>query len=257
MSPAPRLFVEQDLGEGARVDLSEDHSHYLAQVLRRKADDPVRLFNGRDGEYDARIVEVRKRQTTLLCGAQLLAQRASPDVHLLFAPLKRQRTDLVVEKATELGAARIQPVFTARTNSDHVRTDRLRAIAIEAAEQTERLDVPVIDEPAQLDALLFRWPESRRIVFADEAGDDDSRAWGGDAGRAPDIAAALQPFASEDAKWAILIGPEGGFTPQERTHLRNLPSVTPVSLGPRILRAETAAIAALTIWQSILGDWRR
>jgi len=257
MSPAPRLFVEPDLGEGARVDLTEDQSHYLAQVLRRKADDPVRLFNGRDGEYDARIVEIRKRQTSLLCGAQLRLQQASPDIHLLFAPLKRQRTDLVVEKATELGAARIQPVFTARTNADHVRTDRLRAIAVEAAEQTERLDVPAIDEPLSLDALLARWPDDRRIIFADEAGDDDSRAWGGDIGRAPAVAAALQPFLSQSAKWAILIGPEGGFTPQERAHLRNLASITPVSLGPRILRAETAAIATLTIWQSILGDWER
>jgi 16S rRNA (uracil1498-N3)-methyltransferase len=256
MSTTPRLFVEPDLCEHARVDLSEDQAHYLTQVLRKKADDPVRLFNGRDGEYNARIIEVKKRQTSLLCTAQTRPQTASADVHLLFAPLKRQRTDIIVEKATELGAARIQPVFTARTNSDHVRTDRLRAIAIEAAEQTERLDVPAIEEPAALDSLLSRWPDNRRIIFADESGDDDSRAWGGDSGRAQPIAAALQPFASQDLKWAILIGPEGGFTPEERAHLRARPAVTPASLGPRILRAETAAVAALTIWQSILGDWR-
>jgi len=256
MATPPRVYLEADLSEGARVDLSEDQSHYLTQVLRKKADDPVRLFNGRSGEYGASIVEVKKRHTTLLCGAQLRPQSASPDIHLLFAPLKRQRTDMIVEKATELGAAHIQPVFTARTNSDHVRTDRLRAIAVEAAEQTERLDVPVIEEPEPLQSRLFRWPESRRIIFADESGDDDSRAWGGDPGRAPPVAAALQPFTSQDVKWAILIGPEGGFTPEERMHLRGLLHVTPISLGPRILRAETAALAALTIWQSILGDWR-
>lgn len=256
MATTPRLFVDSTLEADGGVSLSEDQARYLGQVLRKKPGDVVRVFNGRDGEYAAHIADFTKRGGELVCQAQTRAQAASPDVHLLFAPLKRQRTDMIVEKATELGAARIQPVFTARTNSDHVRTDRLRAIAIEAAEQTERLDVPAVEEPAALESLLFRWPESRRIIFADESGDDDSRAWGGDAGRAQPIAAALQPFASQEVKWAILIGPEGGFTPEERAHLRTLAYVTPVSLGPQILRAETAALAALTIWQSILGDWR-
>ena len=256
MATTPRLFVESVLEADGGVSLLEDQARYLGQVLRKKPGDVVRVFNGRDGEYSAHISNFTKRGGALVCQTQTRAQAVSPDIHLLFAPLKRQRTDMIVEKATELGAARIQPVFTARTNSDHVRTDRLRAIAIEAAEQTERLDVPLIDEPTPLDSLLFRWPENRRIIFADESGDDDSRAWGGEAGRAPAIAAALQPHASQDVKWAILIGPEGGFTPEERAQLRSLPQVTPVSLGPRILRAETAAMAALTIWQSILGDWR-
>ena len=256
MATTPRLFVDSVLEAEGGVSLSEDQARYLGQVLRKKPGDVVRVFNGRDGEYSAHIADFTKRGGELVCQVQTRAQATSPDIQLLFAPLKRQRTDLIVEKATELGAARIQPVFTARTNSDHVRTDRLRAIAIEAAEQTERLDVPVIEEPAPLASLLFRWPENRRIIFADESGDDDSRAWGGDAGRAPPIAAALQPYASQNTQWAILIGPEGGFTPEERAHLRTLPCVTPVSLGPRILRAESAAIAALTIWQSILGDWR-
>lgn len=256
MATTPRLFVESVLEADGGVSLSEDQARYLNQVLRKKPGDVVRVFNGRDGEYAARIAGFTKRGGELVCKEQTRAQAASLDIHLLFAPLKRQRTDTVIEKATELGAARIQPVFTARTNSDHVRTDRLRAIAIEAAEQTERLDIPAIEEPAPLDSLLFRWPENRRIIFADESGDDDSRAWGGDAGRAQPIAAALQSHASQDVKWAILIGPEGGFTPEERAHLRTLPCVTAVTLGPRILRAETAALAALTIWQSILGDWR-
>lgn len=255
MSTPPRLFVESDLQTDGGVSLSSDQARYLNQVLRKKPGDAVRVFNGRDGEYSARIADFTKHGGELVCEAQTRAQAPSPDLHLLFAPLKRQRTDLVVEKATELGVTTIRPVFTSRTNADNVRVDRLRTISIEAAEQTERLDIPKIIEPLALEKVIDQWEPGRRLIFADEAGDNAEAPWGGSAGRAAPILEALTPHRGEGARWAILIGPEGGFSPQERSALRGLDFVTPVSLGPRILRAETAVLASVTIWQAILGDW--
>ncbi|MET0547083.1 MAG: 16S rRNA (uracil(1498)-N(3))-methyltransferase [Caulobacterales bacterium] len=256
MSATPRLFVDDDLSDGASLDLSDEHARYLNQVLRKKLGDPVRVFNGRDGEFEARVENFSKHGGSLTCEHRTREQTTSPDLHLLFAPLKRQRTDLVVEKATELGASVILPVFTARTNADTVRTDRLRAICIEAAEQTERLEIPQVGEPLTLDKALDNWPQDRRLIFADESGDDGAAPWGGATGRAAPILEALTPFKDKQSRWAILIGPEGGFSPDERSTLRTLPFVTSVSLGPRILRAESAALAAMAVWQSVLGDWR-
>jgi 16S rRNA (uracil1498-N3)-methyltransferase len=181
-------------------------------------------------------------------------QATPPDLWLLFAPLKKTRTDFVVEKAVELGVREIRPVLTERCEAQAVRTDRLQRIAIEAAEQTERLDVPPVREARRLDLALKDWDPARLLYFCDEAGDEGDRPWGGEAGRAAPMADVLK--AAPAPAGAILIGPEGGFSPAERTMLRKLDFVRPVGLGPRILRAETAAAAALAIWQAVLGDWR-
>lgn len=248
MSATPRLYVANDLAPGDTIALAEEQSHYLARVMRLGTGDPVRLFNGRDGEFDAAIAAAGKREVTLKLGSRTREPAAPPDLWLLFAPLKKANTDLVVEKAVELGVAEIYPVLTERTGAENVRTDRLKRIAIEAAEQTERLDVPPVREAADLSALLAGWPKDRRLFFADEAGDEGGKPWGGSAGRAG-------PMPRVDGPAAILIGPEGGFTPAERSRLRGFSFVTPIGLGPRILRAETAAISALTLWQALNGDW--
>jgi len=189
---------------------------------------------------------------------KLREARPVPDLELLFAPVKRHATDLIIEKATEIGAARIRPIITQRTIAETVRLDRLSAIAREAAEQTERFDAPEIFAPMPLGKALDGWDATRVLIFADEAGDDEGRAWGGEAGRAPPLLEALAALAARGpAKLALLIGPEGGFTPEERRMLRDAEFVMPASLGPRILRAETAVIAALTLVQAQWGDWGR
>lgn len=256
MSSVPRLYVGFDLAAGVAASLDAEQSNYLARVLRLGEGAPVRLFNGRDGEWTAHIVEAGRKSVTVEAAEQTRLQPAEtgPFVHLWFAPVKKARTDFIVEKATELGARSIRPVITARTQSERVRTDRLAKIALEAAEQTERLDLPDIQEPASLTAALAALPKDARLIYCDEAGDDETAPWGGPAGRAAPLAEALEALPKEDA--VILIGPEGGFTPEERASLRALENVTPVSLGPRILRAETAALSALAVWQSKVGDWR-
>lgn len=254
MSATPRLHVAQDLAAGAVVVLDEEQAHYLTRVMRLAIGDPVRLFNGRDGEFDARIASVGKRDARLAIGARARDQVSAPDLWLLFAPLKKSRTDFLVEKATELGASELWPVLTRRTGAESVRIDRLHRIAVEAAEQTERLDVPVVRDAQSLEAALRDWPPDRPLFFADEAGEDGERPWGGDVGRAPPLAEALSQNRARSG--AILIGPEGGFDPAERAWLRGQAFVRPIGLGPRILRAETAAIAALSLWQAALGDWR-
>ena len=241
-----RLYVPHDLSAGVRFDLGEGQSRYLASVMRQTVGDELRVFNGRDGEWRAQICVIGKRAVSLLAMGQVAPQSFGPDLDLVIALVKRARLEAIVEKATELGARRIRPVITARTNADHTRVDRLRAIAVEAAEQSGRLDAPNLDAPVKLDALLADWDGGRRLLFCDEAGDAPAAA---------DALAGLAGAGNAGA-WAILIGPEGGFTPNERQHLRDLPFATAVSLGPRILRADTAAISALTLWQSILGDWR-
>jgi 16S rRNA (uracil1498-N3)-methyltransferase len=243
----PRLYVTQALTEGARIDLEASQAHYLRNVLRLAVGGGVRLFNGRDGEWETILAEIGRRSTALEVGKRLRAQHEEPDVWLCFAPVKRARLDFLVEKASELGVARLVPVFTARTVVERVNLDRLRANAVEACEQSERLTVPQIADPVDLAQLLAGWPGGRRIMVCDETG-----------GGTP-IAAALAALdeAARVAPWSILIGPEGGFTRAELDRVGAMPGVTAVGLGPRILRADTAALAALALWQALLGDWRR
>jgi 16S rRNA (uracil1498-N3)-methyltransferase len=238
-----RLFIPHDLAPGAVLDLDEGQSRYLAAVMRQAVGDEVAAFNGRDGEWRARVAAVGKRSVRLEALARTRPQAAGPDLDLVIALVKRARLETIVEKAAELGARRVRPVVTERTNADHTRVDRLQAIAVEAAEQTGRLDVPQVLEPVRLDRLLADWEAGRRLLFCDEAGD---------------AAPVLQTLASQGggARWAILIGPEGGFSPAERARLRALDFAVAATLGPRILRADTAAISALTLWQAALGDWR-
>jgi 16S rRNA (uracil1498-N3)-methyltransferase len=256
MSATPRLYVAPDLGEGEDITLDADQSHYLTRVMRLGLGAPVRVFNGRDGEYDAEVGEGTKSAAVLKLKTRMREQHRVPDLWLMFSPLKKARTDFLVEKAVELGVAELHPTLTERSDADVVRVDRLQRIAIEAAEQTERLDVPVVREAEKLAGRLasWAWDATRTLIYADEAGDEGEKPWGGDAGRAPPIADVVAELRGKPV--AILIGPEGGFSPVERKRLRELPYVRPVGLGPRILRAETAAVAALTIYQSVAGDWR-
>lgn len=237
-----RLHVPQPLSVGAAVLPMLDQSRYLTQVMRLKAGDALLVFNGADGEWRCVVAEVLKKGVVLRADEQVRAQTTVPDVHLLIAVVKKSALEFTVEKATELGAARIGLVTTRRTQGDRVRMDRLEAIAVESAEQTGRLDVPAIDLPVKLEALLDGWDASRRLMFCDETGGEPAMR-------------ALSVVGS--GAWAILIGPEGGFALEERDRLRALPFTTAVSLGPRVLRADTAATAALTLWQAAVGDWER
>lgn len=236
-----RLYVTAPLGEGASVPAGEGQAHYLLHVMRAKAGDSVRLFNGRDGEWLARIAQAGKRGVVLTCRARTAPQADVPDVWLAFAPVKKTPADYLVQKATELGVAALLPVFTRRTIVARVNEERMAANAIEAAEQSARLSVPEVRPPVTFDKLLASWPKERRIFFCDEGGD------------APPLAEAARDAPAGSA--AILTGPEGGFDPAEREALRALSFVTPVTLGSRILRADTAALAALAVWQSVRGDW--
>jgi len=236
-----RLFVDHPLGEGQTVPLERDQAHYLFGVMRRGTGDGVLLFNGRDGEWLATVAEAGKRAGSLACVSQSGPQRMPPDLWLLFSPIKKARTDFIVEKAAEMGAARILPVQADFTNSERIRQDRLQAHAVEAAEQCGGTYVPEVSNLQKLDRLLSDWPDDRQLMFCDE-----SRT-------AAPVLPALQGAAP--GPWAILIGPEGGFAPEEAARLHALPGVLPVTLGPRILRADTAAAAAVTAWQAVLGDW--
>ncbi|MBF9048696.1 16S rRNA (uracil(1498)-N(3))-methyltransferase [Roseobacter sp. HKCCD9010] len=235
-----RLYVEHPLGPGQMVPLSREQAHYLFGVMRQAVGGAVLLFNGRDGEWRAEIAEAGKRGGVLACVEQTAPLQMPPDLWLLFAPIKKTRTDFIVEKAAELGAARICPVQTEFTNAERIRQDRLQAHAVEAAEQCGGTYVPEVVGLQKLSAVLADWLEDRHLIFADEA--------------LVGAKAALER-APDGSKWAILIGPEGGFSPSERDRLHGLPYVTPISLGPRILRADTAAVAALTLFQATKGDW--
>jgi 16S rRNA (uracil1498-N3)-methyltransferase len=248
-----RLFVADALAEGGSIQCSPEQGRYLMAVMRLGPGDALLLFNGRDGEWLARVGEVSKRGCRLEPERRVRPQAEGSDLELLIALVKRNRLETIVEKATELGARRIRPVITRRTQADHTNVSRLQAIATEAAEQTGRLDVPEVAEPVRLDKLLDGWPADRSLMFCDEAGDDPGAEWGGSQGRARPALEALKDHAR--GSWGLLIGPEGGFAPEERARLRALAPVTPVTLGPRILRADTAAISALTLWQAALGDW--
>jgi 16S rRNA (uracil1498-N3)-methyltransferase len=235
-----RLFVDAPLGEEQSILLDRDQANYLFNVMRLSVGAFVSVFNGKDGEWQAEVVEATKRKGILVARSQSLPQLNPPDLWLLFAPIKKARTDFIVEKATEMGASRICPVGTDFTNSDRIRQDRLQAHAVEAAEQCGGTFVPPVDELAKLGSVLDTWPADRRLLFCDEK----------------KVGETVQNLSGQsEGKWAILIGPEGGFSDAETERLRSLEFVSSISLGPRILRADTAAVAALTVWQQALGDW--
>ena len=240
-----RLFVPSALADGVHAEPSEDQSRYLMAVMRLQLGDELLLFNGRDGEWLFRVSGVSKRGCRLTAERLTRPQAEGPDLDLVIALVKRARLETIVEKATELGVRRIRLAITRRTQADHTNVSRLQAIATEAAEQTGRLDVPQVVEPIKLERMLDAWDADRRLMFCDEAGDDPSEDWGGAEGRARPALEALKD--AERCAWAVLIGPEGGFAPEERERLRGSNRVTPVTLGPRILRADTAAISALTL----------
>jgi len=234
-----RLYVDQPLGEAQSVALSRDQAHYLFGVMRLKVGAPVALFNGLDGEWQSEVIEAGKRKGILICRSQSAPQHNPPDLWLLFAPIKKARTDFIVEKATEMGASRICPIQTDFTNAERIRRERLQAHAVEAAEQCGGTFVPPVDELTTLSKCLDTWSKDRSLMFCDEV-----------------LAGKSQPIPRNPGAWAILIGPEGGFSEAERTRLKKLKSSHSVSLGPRILRADTAVVAALTLWQLNVGDWR-
>ncbi|MCE6951193.1 16S rRNA (uracil(1498)-N(3))-methyltransferase [Cereibacter sphaeroides] len=250
-----RLYVDQPLGQGQPVPLTQDQAHYLFGVMRLGPGACVLVFNGRDGEWRADVAEVGKRGGTLVCAAQTAPLRLPPDLWLMFAPIKKARTDFIVEKAAEMGAARILPVQTRFTNSERIRQDRLQAHAVEAAEQCGGTFVPEVADLVPLDRLLDRWPADRRIMWCDETLLGARAGLLEGAGQGPARGFEEEPKRPSPGPWAILIGPEGGFSEAEQDRLRRMPQVVPVSLGPRILRADTAAVAALALWQSVLGDW--
>ncbi len=242
---ATRLFVEDDLAAGRSVGLDHARAHFLRSVLRLGRGAAVALFNGRDGEWRARIEGLGKGWASLEVEAPLRPQDATPDIWLLFAPIKRARIDFLAEKATELGVARLLPVTTRHTAVSRVNCERLAANAREAAEQCERLSVPEVAEPRRLFDLLADWPCERRLLVCAEAG------------AARPLAEVLGEAADGPrGPWALLTGPEGGFAESELDALRKLPFVTTVGLGPRVLRSDTAALAALACWQAVLGDGR-
>jgi 16S rRNA (uracil1498-N3)-methyltransferase len=239
-----RLFVPDDLSLDVALVLKPEQARYLTSVMRLGLGEEVALFNGRDGAWSAKLSLITKKACQLTIERQLAAQTEGPDLDLIVALVKRGPLETIIEKATELGCRRICLITTRRTNAGHVNLERLQAIATEAAEQCERLDVPQVLSPQPLESLLAGW-DTRRLMFCDEAGD------------AKPVLSALegQGAGQEAGPWAVLIGPEGGFAPEERVRLRALEAVVPVTLGPRILRADTAAISALSLWQAALGDW--
>lgn len=237
-----RLYVQTPLGPGQEVALGKDQAHYLFGVMRQSVGAPVLIFNGKNGEWLAEVVEAGKRAGMLVCKTPTAPQHDAPDLWLCFAPIKKARTDFIAEKACEMGARCLVPVMTHHTNSERVRCDRLHAHAIEAAEQCGITSVPEVTDAVTLEKLLDHWPSNRQILFCDETG--------------PRPAAAEVLSRADKGPWAILIGPEGGFSHEEADRLHKMPQAHAVSLGPRILRADTAAVAALTIWQTVMGDWK-
>jgi 16S rRNA (uracil1498-N3)-methyltransferase len=236
-----RLYLAADLSKGARIPASPEQANYLLNVLRMRSGAQVRLFNGRDGEWIAAIAEISKRTCVLVLEGQSRAQSAGPDIDYLFAPLKRSRLDYMVQKAAEMGVRRLRPVITRHTIAERVNLERITANAIEAAEQCGVLWVPEVQAPVKLEAALNSWDAGRPLIFADEA------------------AAIANPIdtlrAIPKGPIAVLIGPEGGFHPDERAMLRAQTYTSSISLGPRIMRADTAAVAVLALVNAVLGDW--
>lgn len=240
--PKIRLYVELPFRDGVPIPITKDQAHYLANVMRQSQGDHILMFNGADGEWLGRLEEVNRKRGVVMPIEQVRPQDQLPDLWLLFAPIKRARFDMVVEKATELGAGKLVPVLTRYTGHDRVRQDRMHLISIEAAEQCGGTGLPDIEAPIKLSEILDSWPDDRPLYFCDER-----------RGAQP-----FQTVLSEtpNNKGAILVGPEGGFSEEEQEQLSNHKATIPVTLGPRILRAETACLAALTIWQTVHGDWQ-
>jgi 16S rRNA (uracil1498-N3)-methyltransferase len=236
-----RLFLPHDLAQDGVVEPDQQQSHYLAHVLRLKPSAKLLVFNGRDGEWLAEVVAVEKKKVLLRLLAQVRPQPPHPDLLYCFAPLKAGRLDYMVQKAVEMGAGVLQPVITQHTQMSTVGTDRLRANVVEAAEQCGILAIPRVEDPVKLDRLLWLWEPGRRLVFCDEGAETNNPI------------PALSAIA--ERRLGLLVGPEGGFSEEERQQLRALPFVTPIPLGPRILRADTAAVAALAAIQATIGDW--
>ena len=243
--PKARLFTDQPLSSDTGISLAGQDAHYIANVMRMGAGDMVSLFNGCDGEWLAEIVSAAKRNVTLKIKKQTRTQTPEPDLWLAFAPIKRTRIDFMAQKATELGVSRLIPVRTERTNVTRVKTERLIANAREAAEQCERLTIPDVADIEKLETVLANWPSDRKLLFCDEEKCD------------PLVQDALSGKSAKPTTdpWGILIGPEGGFTSKERDLARSYSYCIPASLGPRVLRADTAALAALSLWQAAIGDW--
>ncbi len=238
----PRLYVETALAKHASIACTAEQANYLLKVMRLGPDDEILIFNGRDGEWRARLAQVAKRRCGLECLERTRPQQGGPDIHYLFAPLKRARLDYMVQKATEMGVARLQPVLTRRTTTARVNLARMRANAVQAAEQCRVLWVPEVTPPLQLGVILKSWDLARHLIYCDES------------------AELVSPIATLDdltpGPLAVLIGPEGGFDPGERALLHQMAFTLPISLGPRIMRADTAAVAALALINAVLGDWR-
>jgi len=241
MRDAPRLYVALKLAARAEHVLAQDHAHYVRDVMRLKPGDPLHLFNEEDGEWLAYLGSVTRKAVSVRCEKKLAEVAPPPDIDFIFAPLKHARLDYLVQKATELGARRLRPVITARTIVERVNLDRMRANAIEAAEQCNLVFVPEVSEPEKLDRLLAGWDAGRALIYCDEAAESK------------DTLAALKAL---KLPAALLVGPEGGFTPEERAGLKRLAFVKAISLGPRIMRADTAGTAALALVQATLGDWQ-
>jgi 16S rRNA (uracil1498-N3)-methyltransferase len=239
---AQRLFLDADLMAGATIACTRAQANYLRNVLRLMPGDPILVFNGRQGEWVAGVVHEGRRAAALAIGKQVRGQTTGPDLHYLFAPLKHARLDYMVQKATEMGAARLAPVMTERTIAARVNLERMRTNAIEAAEQCGILWIPEIAAPRGLAAVLNDWPPDRTLIFCDES--------------APTRDPIATLTAVAPGPLAVLIGPEGGFGAQERDQLLTRPFVVPLALGPRIVRADTAAVAALALVNATLGDWR-
>lgn len=237
---APRLYVETQLGNGIAVPIDGNPAHYLISVMRVKPDDVVLLFDGRSGEWAARVRDIRKRDLVLECVDQTRPPEDVPDFWLCCAPIRKGRIDLIAEKACELGVAKLQPVLTRRAVVDKLNLDRLHAHLVEAAEQCGRTALPELSSMIKLETLLREWPNDRHLFFADETGGESL----------------LRTLTDHPGPAAMLVGPEGGFDPAERDAIRAHRCTVPISLGPRILRAETAAIAATAAWMAINGDWR-
>ncbi len=236
----PRLHLDADLQATQDIPLAREQAHYLTHVLRLAGGDVVEVFNGRDGAWLAYLADVGKKAVTIRCERRVTDVTLPPDIDYLFAPLKHARLDYMVQKATELGVRRLRPVMTARTIAERVNLERMRANAVEAAEQCNLVFVPEVEEPQPLAKVIGVWDPSRRLIFCDETARD------------------LNPLSSLSGvapPAAVLVGPEGGFTDEERQMLRARPFVTAISLGPRILRADTVAIAALAVVQAAIGDW--
>lgn len=240
---APRLFLDAPLFAGAQIVLERDPSNYLLNVLRLSDGDSVLVFNGRDGEWRSRIGKASRKSASLHAEEQMRVQEKACDLHYLFAPIKHARLDYMIQKAVEMGANRLEPVITRRTQAARVNLERMRANAIEAAEQCGILNLPDIADPLPLEKVLANWQQDRRLIFCDE---DEAVA---------DPVAALRAAVPAHAPIALIIGPEGGFDESERRLIKSMPQALPISLGPRILRADTAAIAALAVVQAAVGDW--